>query len=81
MMKNLIESEVNINIFNSGYTSFHLAIMGDDIQIVKLIINEGANVNSADKSNPTTLHLLEKSGAVNDIKVAELLKESELLSK
>ncbi|KIE04664.1 hypothetical protein NF27_GU00010, partial [Candidatus Jidaibacter acanthamoeba] len=41
---------------NEGLTPLHLAVMRENLEVVRLLAEEGANVNSIDKQGRTPLH-------------------------
>ena len=57
----------------AGNSALHLAVVNNDIEIVKLLISYGANVNMHNKFKKTPLHLACQAG--NEI-IANLLIEN-----
>ena len=66
-------SRLNSLSFHVGYTSLHTAASVNHIEMVKLLIKHGANINSKDESDNSPLHMAIYGGHG---KLAKLLIES-----
>jgi ankyrin repeat protein len=58
-VKKGIESGANVNAINSsGFTSLHHAVMNGNLQLIQLLISQGADPNVKDNKGNTPLHTL-----------------------
>jgi ankyrin repeat protein len=67
----LLKSGANVNAKTSsdGETPLHKAISRGDIEIVKLLLNYGADVNAKSKYGVTALHFARNSNAIAQLLV------------
>jgi cytohesin len=67
----LLKSGANVNAKTSsdGETPLHKAISRGDIEIVKLLLNYGADVNAKSKYGVTALHFARNSNAISQLLV------------
>ncbi|MCK4935754.1 MAG: ankyrin repeat domain-containing protein [Elusimicrobiales bacterium] len=74
-VRSLINSGVNINIKYEpyGFTPLHIACFKGHLEIVKLLLENGAAINAKDEKNPTPLHVASIQGHT---KIAKLLIEN-----
>lgn len=68
----LVKRGANINTKNDrdGKTPFHVAVSKGDVEVVRLLLSHGADVNARDKYGATSLHSAASEGTT---KIAELL--------
>ena len=71
--KKLIEKEADINILidnaDKGFTLFYLVSCTGHIEIVRLLIEKGMNVNIRNKKGDTPLYIASKEGRTNTAKL------------
>lgn len=75
--KFLILSGADVNIMNdSGFTPLHWAVMSKNIDLVKLLVSRGANVNAnaADSDKPPITPLVMAAGSERK-QIATYLKQ------
>ena len=65
--------DINIQGYFKKYTPLHEAIAGRQLEVVKLLIDEGANVNAKDSMGWTPLD--NATGVLNKPKIADLLRK------
>ena len=72
-MKVLLGSGANIDatdhIYQSGRTALHYAALSGHIEVVKVLVERGAAINTTDHADRTVLHEVALSGHVEVVKV------------
>jgi Ankyrin repeats (3 copies) len=67
----LIKSGINLNIKHEfyGWTALHLAAKSGKLDIVKALINAGADLNTKDNDGLTALHWVARDGNFDIVKI------------
>ena len=64
---------VNENLYPGGLKPLHIACSKNNEDIVRILIEKGANVNATDNSGKTPLHIAASSSHELSINIASLL--------
>ena len=72
-VKGALASGVNINSKNEkGYTVLHYAVMGGNVELVKFLVENGADIHQKSRDGLTLDKILEKDDKINEQKKSEI---------
>ena len=76
VVKKMITSGFDVNTKNrGGLTALHVAVENENLEIIRFLLNRGANVNAKTKSRRTPIMMIEGGDEENALEIFKLLTE------